>query len=196
MQEYLAIASGVAGGLVVSFKVLRWAYKAVHDVQEKLDIITGLSRELVPNGGSSLRDSVNRVEASVVSLTSKLRMIVELNEWDAFESDHMGNWINVTGNFNRVCGLHDLDLLGFGWLNAVHPDDRKRVNDEYQMAIRQERDWICKFGVRHITTGVTQEYRIRAQCLRLNGQLLGYHGLIEKDYSEEETLDRFIQDPA
>jgi len=188
VEQYLAIASGVAGGLAVSFKLLRWAYRAVQDVQEKLDIIEGLSRELVPNGGTSMRDSMNRVEASVVTLTSKLRMIVQLNEWDAFETDSKGNWTCSTGKFHEYVGLEQRDLLGYGWLNAVHPDDRERISREWAVAIKQERDWIAKFTTRHIETGQCREYRIKAQALRLNGKLIGHLGLIEKDYSEEETL--------
>ena len=189
MEQYLAIASGVAGGLAVSFNLLRWAYKTAQDVQQKLDTITELSQELVPNGGSSLRDSMNRVEQSVVSLTSKLRMIVQLNEWDAFETDAQGNWTCCTGTFDHATGLEKEQILGYGWMNAVHPDDRNRVLEEYKLAMRQERDWICKLGIKNIQTGITGEYQIKAQCLRLNGQMFGYLGIIERDYSEEETLD-------
>ena len=189
MQEYIAIASGVAGAVAVSFKVLKWGYTTVQDVQSKLDSIAELSKELVPNGGTSLRDSVNRMEECVVALTSKLRMIVDLNEWDAFEADMRGNWTCCTGNFDRATGLSNEQMLGYGWVNALHPDDRARVVSEYKEALKQERDWICKFGIKHIDSGLTAEYRIRAQALRLNGQMFGYLGLIERDYSEEETID-------
>lgn len=189
MEKYLAIASGVAGALAVSFKVLKWGYTTVQDVQRKLDSIAELSRELVPNGGTSLRDSVNRMEGCVVALTSKLRMTFELNEWDAFESDSKGNWTCCTGNFDRATGLSNAQMLGYGWVNAIHPDDRSRVMMEYEEALKQERDWICKFGVKHLETGLTGEFRIRAQALRLNGSMIGYLGLIERDYSEEETID-------
>jgi len=189
MQEYLAIASGVAGALAVSFKVLKWGYTTVQDVQRKLDSIAELSRELVPNGGTSLRDSLNRVEASVAMLTYKMRMVVELNEWDAFESDSKGNWTCVTGRFHSHVGLDSDDLLGYGWLNSVHPDDRERISSEWTTALSQERDWITKFSSRNIHTGESHEYRIRAEALRMNGSLIGHLGLIERDYSEEETND-------
>ena len=189
MQEYIAIASGVAGAVAVSFKVLKWGYTTVQDVQRKLDSIAELSKELVPNGGTSLRDSVNRMEECVVALTSKMRMIVELNEWEAFESDRHGNWTCCTGNLERVTGLDNDEMLGYGWVNAIHPADRSRVVEEYKEALAQERDWICSFGLKHIGNGMTSEYRIRAHALRRNGQMFGYLGLIERDYSEEETLD-------
>ena len=37
---------------------------------------------------------------------------------------------------NNIFGLDSQDMLGFGWLSSIYKDDRKRVNEEWLYAIR------------------------------------------------------------
>jgi two-component system, sensor histidine kinase and response regulator len=56
-----------------------------------------------------------------------------------FHTDAQGRCVFVNSRLCELTGMSDEEPLGFGWLNAIHPDDRARVNEEWTaMAAGQE----------------------------------------------------------
>jgi len=179
-----ATVAAFAGGTTYLRKFVRAASAA----QAKLDQIARLSQELAPNGGTSLRDAVHRIECNMATIHAKMRMMFRHSQVDAFEANAYGEWLCVIGSLPERVGITAEQLLGFGWVNALHPEDQDRVFADWMKAIEQERDWICQFATRNRETGVTIEHRVHAQRVLRHGELVGYLGVIELDTSEEETL--------
>lgn len=179
-----ATVAAFAGGTTYLRKFVRAASAA----QTKLDQIARLSQELAPNGGTSLRDAVHRIECNMATIHAKVRMMFRHSDIILFESNAYGEWTSIVGHFGEVVGLSNDQLLGFGWVNALHPEDQDRVFADWMKAIEQERDWISQFATRNRETGATIEHRVHAQRVLRHGELVGYLGVIELDTSEEETL--------
>lgn len=187
MEEWIALGTGATAAAATVFRYARRVMRAVASAQDKLEQIARLSEELKPNGGTSLRDAINRIESNMATVQAKMRMMFRHSDVNAFEANVAGEWTCVTGDFASRVGFEEEQLLGFGWMNAIHPDDQDRVYREWMKAIDQERDWLCAFATKHADSGLTIEHRVRAHRVLRNGELCGYLGILELDTSEEET---------
>lgn len=116
-------------------------------VKGVLDAMNGklgiISAQVMPNGGSSLADSVKRVEeglqgvtktVSAMSLTMRVRDDSDPRR-GTFEADQHGLLVDCNKTYLRWTGRTLQEMFGWGWINAVHHDDRERVRDEWQQAI-------------------------------------------------------------
>ena len=63
-SDIAAIAAGVTGVIVAGFGALRWIVKAY-------------LHELVPNGGSSMADRINRIETAQTRIHERIDMIYD-----------------------------------------------------------------------------------------------------------------------
>jgi len=126
-----------------------------------IDAIQGqvqtIMKQVMPNGGSSMVDSMRRIEAlqetqsqvnaehgeqlksvskQMAMLTNTMRANLNTNPRLAtFEADDKGRLIDANKTYLRWTGLQLVELLGWGWINAVHPEDRARVRAEWNEAI-------------------------------------------------------------
>jgi len=90
--------------------------------------------ELRPNGGGSLRDAVDRIECSVTGLESQLRGRLELDPGGSFLTDEEGQCLWVSQGWVDLTGIEADDARGDGWIAGIHPDDRRRVYEEWRLA--------------------------------------------------------------
>jgi hypothetical protein len=67
---------------------------------------------------------------------------------------------------------------GFGWVNAVHPDDRERISEEWELAVDQQREFRGLIRLFDASDAV-HTMHCSATPLRSNGKLVGYFGQME-----------------
>lgn len=193
-----AILASLLGGWRYGVKPMIQAVRTRLDARRKREeLITTVISEFRPNGGSSLKDVVNRVETWVKALDQSNAQIrealVSIDErWRAFHMDHENGlveydadgritWTNRT--FREMTGLENESLIGWGWINAVTPEQREFVEAGWREAVASERDFIGRAmfqrdGRKHPICVVHKATRLR------NG---GYVAVVLrcKDWSEE-----------
>lgn len=52
-----------------------------------------------------------------------------------FQADAAGNYTYVNHAYLSLTGRERTDVLGAGWINVVHPDDRNRVRQLWRQAV-------------------------------------------------------------
>jgi len=90
-----------------------------------------------------LRHSRDRFRALVEATTTSI-------VWTA---DRGGKVQEGSDRWEDFTGQTPAEYRGMGWLDAVHPDDRKRVRDEGHRAVRQGRVGEKTFRLRHRSQG-------------------------------------------
>jgi PAS domain-containing protein len=110
-------------------------------------------KEVMPNGGSSLRDAVTRIEVSVGDQSQYLRVMagtmranLDSDPYRAlFETDaHGANlWVNKT--YLRWVNRSVQEMLGWGWLACVCDADRERVRDEWLQSVKERRQFQARY---------------------------------------------------
>ena len=116
-------------------------------------VVTGIEKQVRPNGGGSLMDAVNRIEASgkthaeaisdirasLVSIDAMVRAQSDLGSEGAFACDPEGrnDWVNQA--YARMLGVGRADLIGSQWKNYIHPDDAVAFLAANAAALREHR---------------------------------------------------------
>lgn len=102
-------------------------------------------------------------------------LIVQSAPVGLFLADPLGACRYVNPHWCQTTGLSREDSLDYGWLTAIHPDDRDRVFQAWEDAISQRQK-------------LTLQYRI----LRPNQSLCWISGQIVALYDSQETLMGYV----
>jgi len=190
LSSLILTAGGVAGGLISIYKlgqILKPYVKRIFDsmfgtrkLLEQLNKrLEEIQKEVRPNGGSSMRDVINRVEAMILIQDQRQRAMVADAEHGIFEADASGRCTHVNRTYCRLVGRTPQELLGYGWINSVAAEDRERVDREWAQAIAEEREFESEY------TAVTpdgEEKRVIARSVKMsdmNGRAIGYFGTVK-----------------
>lgn len=119
-----AIISGLGSSLVTF--AIAW-YKRRGQLHADIKLIRD---QVYPNGGSSLRDVVNRIEVQQLvdgELRRAYQQHVNVPFWEA---DPEGRILWCNGAFAKLLGVSTEDLKDYGWLSMVANDDIARVKHD------------------------------------------------------------------
>lgn len=179
----IALALLALGG--AAFAALKWIIPAgirVHGTMKKVDTIY---TELKPNGGTSLRDSIDRQEAALHAVADGLDM-ADARQWAILSSTNHPTWESGPdgGCLRANAALLDLvgrsadQIAGNGWENIVAKDDARRVWREWSEAVNQRRAFESTYRVVNHMTGRVFLIDGRATpILGRNGALRGWIGV-------------------
>lgn len=158
------------------FSGIAEAPKRIDGLDSKLDLILN---ELKPNGGASLKDQLNRLEAHVSISEAQRRLIMDSSPYGILVSDTKGNctWFNET--LKAKLNASDDDLLGDNWINAVHPSDRKKVLEEWENAVEGNRTFNLFYKMIDLDTEAPiNVHGIATPAKNFDGSLVGFNGII------------------
>jgi PAS domain S-box-containing protein len=160
--EWLFLAAGVVGavaalwskGLRPLWALGRKAVRAINMFEEKLELLERVAASVRPNGGTSLRDVVDRIERNTQTAAIRARAIFYLSDQAAMESDGDGNCVFVSRRWQQLTGLAPEEAQGTGWLLAVVPEDREAVQASWEAAVHEHRVFSADFHLQSRQSGV------------------------------------------
>jgi PAS domain S-box-containing protein len=135
------------------------AISSIKDIKAQVDTIT---KQVSPNGGSSMPDSMKRIEAKLADNANKAESIGKTVNLMAatmratqntnprmatFEADAEGRLIDANKTYLRWAGRQLNEMLGWGWITTVHVDDREQVRREWVQAVADVRTSVMKYRI-------------------------------------------------
>lgn len=125
----ILVLIGIFGGFIAWISSL---YAKVTKIYKVCDII---SKEFQPNGGSSFRDCINRIESNQRNLQlTKLALYSYINEnckTPMFISSQSGECIWVNSAYRELLQHSEDEYIGLKWESFIHQDDRDKVIEEW-----------------------------------------------------------------
>ncbi len=111
--------------------------------------VKGIRYFVSPNGGGSLMDLTRRLEATVGTITTQLELLTltttaENDTDDTIARFHCGADganIYVNQTYARWLGVGKADLLGWNFLNVIHPSDVGEVHHHWEQCRREQRQY-------------------------------------------------------
>lgn len=174
-QWATVVAGGTALGTFFNIyllpKIIRFwkMLTAGAKVETQLTHIEGLlgdvMKELKPNGGSSLRDSLDRVEKMGVIGEQRQRALMENAMQGVFETDEDGEVIYTNRTLTVMTGRVPDELLGSGWYNIIDHETRAQVSQSFRNAVAHHREWESEFDLVTVQGDV---HRVVCHALRYN----------------------------
>lgn len=143
---------------------------------KKLDLVL---EQFNPNGGSSIRDSLNRIEAKQATNESMSIVITNSMDIPMFKANAIGECTWASKAYLKITGRTLEDTLGWGWILAIHPDDEEKVRNDWVMSLQQKRQFEKKFRVID-SEGITTKVHCRATPNLLNNSIVSWVGSWEE----------------
>ncbi|HEX4342129.1 MAG TPA: PAS domain S-box protein [Verrucomicrobiae bacterium] len=95
-----------------------------------------------------------------------------------FMSDAGGRSVYLNQNWRTMAGLANEEALGFGWLKAVHPDDRGRIQEEWNAAVERGESSNSEFRFVRPDGMITWVQGNALQLRDGDGHITGYIGTV------------------
>jgi PAS domain-containing protein len=118
------------------------------------DSVAFISAQLAPNGGASLRDTIDRVEkhvrlidARAAIIDARHKMLLNQEQFVYFEADSRGGITLITRVAMRWTGRPTEDLCGAGWLNMVWPADHALLAEKWEQSVMERGILECRHGI-------------------------------------------------
>lgn len=145
--------------------------------QEELKTrIVALEKEFKPNGGSSLKDTADRVQHLVLKHDAYLRLQTQLSDIPTFEVDTDGEvtWINraYVSAFNMTLE----DITGKKWISHIHEADRERVIKEWDRIVKDKRSGSMSY--RALARGGMYNIVVSIYATEVQGVVSGWVGYV------------------
>ncbi|MET0377460.1 MAG: EAL domain-containing protein [Spongiibacteraceae bacterium] len=86
---------------------------------------------------NQMLEMIEREDASLRESEEKFRLISESSKVGIFQLDRTGKCIYANEEMSAITGLTVEQLISDGWLHTVHPDDRRRISDQFQVLFQK-----------------------------------------------------------
>ena len=137
-----------------------------------------VERELSPNGGTSLRDMVTRIDLRQIATEARVRSTLATLRIAVWESDAAGACVYASRPLLRLAGRSAEEITGNGWVSMVDPNQQERVYADWRAAVDQGREYEATYTLVR-GDGSTIEVHAEAYTIRNgDGRLLGYVGAL------------------
>lgn len=125
---------------------------------------------------------------------AELQAVQDASPLGMFLADLQGNHLYINPNYQHISGLSLEAGLEISWLQIVHPDDCRRVKQEWDEAVRRQRPYE---GIQRFQRpdGQVSWVSIKAAPIRNEGLVTVYVGTVEditERRSAEERLRHYI----
>jgi len=154
----------------VWLKVLRPAMKFIDKHDDVVKSIENIEKEITCNGGSSLKDTVIKLNTTCGRIENRQKIIEQRSKASLhysntalFETDRKGRLVWTNEPFYQLTGQTLTDIKGYDWITYVHEDEREEFLQEFESCLKMNR----KFS-KELTTSNGMEMRMTGYPYRLN----------------------------
>jgi PAS domain S-box-containing protein len=130
-----------------------------------------------------------RSERAVRESEARLQALIEASPLGIDVMDLEGNPVFYNPKCEELHGIGLDAASGKGWEDAVHPEDRERVDASWYAAASKGQPWSDTYRFLH-PDGKVVWVSGRAAPMRIDGQLVGFVGTLEDITAEREARER------
>jgi PAS domain S-box-containing protein len=184
--EFFSAASAIIAGIIaiVTF-IIKPICKHVTNIRKMVVNIDKIAADLKPNGGSSLKDQINRIEHKIIRGEMRSRALIRDYDCGIFECDIEGNNIYVNRTYCKMIGVPATKLLGKEWNNYIHPDYRNHYDlhwsDKFSQCEEVETVVVMVNGSGELLNVVIKAYPLKDDT---QSNCVGYFGMVFLEHEE------------
>jgi PAS domain S-box-containing protein len=140
--------------------------------------IEEIAQELRTNGGSTLKDAINRIEKTQAFTLTRQRALLDSHGLAIFETDEEGDCTHANQFYLDAVGRGMPEVAGKGWISCIAPEDRERVATEWYRAVSDNRMFNGKYSF-VASDGTTFMSVVSAHPVKNNSnKIIGYVGMM------------------
>jgi PAS domain S-box-containing protein len=179
-------------------------FETIHRHMDGHDVAVEVSLQLVREEGQEgrfvavVRDITERKRAEEALRKSEglFRTLAEVSPVGIFRSDATGRCLYVNDRWCEIAGISHEKALGHGWSDAIHPEDRQCIVEEWYRAVAQQEMFSSEYRFqRGHSVSITTWVLAQAVAERdSQGEIIGYVGTItditERKWTEQALHQR------
>lgn len=185
--EYAKYPSLIAGCLALFWRYLLLPSKKFiskirsnsSEMSSSLPILFAIAQRWpLPSGLPSFLAEYDALVARVAMSHARLYAILDLIPTPIYECDTHGNCTHAN---KALCDLFEMDhaaMLGTGWLQGIHPDDREKTYDRWMNAIAKRIPYESDYRIRGVESKKVTPSATLAFPLYENGVVISYFGRV------------------
>jgi len=148
IEHYATLIIALGGALTTCFYIIRKFYQIFKKFSEHLQAIDNamptllkIAEEFKPNHGSSLRDSIDRIEEEMLRTQIKVHALLSTTHvaYLVIDGKNECSWANC--KYLEIMETTVEQVLHRGWISHIHPEDRGTIIEEWTRAIADKRDF-------------------------------------------------------
>ena len=137
----LSLVGGFCASLAWSWKFLvKPTMKLYKNQQILVSSVEDIKKELTTNGGSSIKDTVNRIDRRQIMLDKRSKAIFYNVEKAILEVDEKGNILWANEMFHKRMGTKN--LKGLDWVSYIDEPQRENFLREFESCSEKLRELI------------------------------------------------------
>jgi len=183
LKEWLDLLApfGIVGGFIWKF----WLQKRVKEGKDLYQRIQIMSQEFRPNGGSTLRDAINRIEEKIALQEQKTSAIIKSFPIGTWVSDEKGKCIDVNKSLCQIMGRTESEIKGDNWSNWVHPAEKEHVFEEWYRCVQNDLNFDMEYRYVLPSKKIQKVHGTAYQLKNDKGKIVGFLGTLEAIGSPE-----------
>lgn len=171
---------------VTPFKGILWAAHKLTPVKSKDGSVSGFIGTL--SDITPLKESHRRVEEG----EKRYRILADNAPVGIFETDRDGAATYMNKRWYDITGITD-NVMGYGWIRAIHEDDRDMVIERWKTAVEQKREVQLHFRFRNPVSGTRWVIANALQFEDERGNVTGYIGTMSDITDLKEAQEKIIE---
>jgi len=174
-NEWLKLLAplGVVGGVIWKFW-LKNKFKEISELYQKIQVI---AQEFRPNGGSTLRDAINRIETKVSLQQQTTTAIIKSFPIGTWISDEKGKCIDVNKNLCRIMSRTEAEIKGDNWANWLLEKDE--VYEEWKRCVENDTNFDLEYTYILPDRRKQKVHGFAQRLKNEKGELIGFLGTLD-----------------
>ena len=136
---------------------------------------------------------IKEVEAALRESQEQYQTLAKFSPVGIFRTDAKGNCLYVNERWCLSAGINKESALGKGWANSLHPEDKERILNTWQQALREKTSFEAEFRMIHSDGRV---YWVLSQALpeiATDGSIMGYVGSVTNITERKQTEETLLR---
>lgn len=146
------------------------------------------------------------ISCLIVDITERKNAEIELNESEdkfrrlndiapvgIYYTDKHGNCTYANKLWLEVTGLKLEDALGYGWVNALHPEDKEMIQSSWYDSQSKRNSWELEYRFKTPSGKVSWVHGLADPFFDVNNELMGYVG-VNLDITERKKNEEIISE--
>ena len=176
---YAASISAIIGAAILIYKkVVKPVIKHFQEWYDMIAKIDVMVHELTPNDGSSIKDKIWNIDHNLTFVGERLRAYVSDTDIALFETDSEGFCTSVNRTYTRLVERETFEVLGYGWHNCVHQEDRGYVIKAWENAVADARELTIGFRFETPSGRIIPVKGTSYKMTNEKGEVIGFLGKI------------------
>lgn len=176
LKEWLSLLAPF--GLVFAFIWKIWLKKRYEEGKDLYLKIQLIAEEFRPNGGSTLRDAVNRIEEKVTIQDQKTLAIIKSLPIGTWLSDEKGKCIDLNKTLCKIMQRTESEIKGDNWSNWIHPSEKEDVFEEWKRCVENDMNFDMEYSYVLPSGKIQKVHGIAYRLPDKNNKLVGFLGTL------------------